>query len=292
MSLEVQGAGSSEGNGSLGWRERKQFLKDKLAELAAEIVTDPEKLKAFAERWRGGFRAYSLYNLALIWAQRPSATLCAGYHGWRKHGRHVKAGEKALWILAPAIFAAKGQGDKTEDEEEKVIHYFFPVPVFDYGQTDGQGLMIGNTQINGNGDVDIKAIAAAFNVPVEYSQGVADGHTDGRKIVISKRESKAQETACFFHELAHVLLKHVGDRLPSGVSRDVQELEAESTAYLVAACLGIDNEGAKFYLGNWAGQESRDKLAKSALRILSTAEKILRKAKPEAFGQRLAVDSN
>jgi len=290
VALEVQGISSSEGNGSLGWKERKQFLKGKLDELAAEIVTDPEKLKAFAERWRGGFRSYSLYNLALIWAQRPSATLCAGYHGWHKHGRHVKAGEKALWILAPAIFAAKGQGDKTEDEEEKVVKYFFPVPVFDYGQTDGQGLMIGNTQVNGNGDVDIKAIAAAFNVPVEYSQGVEDGHTDGRKIVISKRDSKAQETACFFHELAHVLLKHVGDRLPSGVSRDAQELEAESTAYLVAACLGIDNDGARFYLGNWQG--SRDKLAKSALRILSTAEKILRKAKPEAFGQRLAVEAN
>jgi len=291
VSLEVQGTESSEGNGSLGWKERKQFLKGKLDELAAEIVTDPEKLKAFAERWRGGFRSYSLYNLALIWCQRPSATLCAGYHGWRKHGRHVKAGEKALWILAPAIFPVKGKReDETEDEADKVVKYFFPVPVFDYGQTDGQGLMIGNTQINGNGDVDIKAIAAAFNVPVEYSQGVADGHTDGRKIVISKRESKAQEAACFFHELAHVLLRHVGDRLPSGVSRDVQELEAESTAYLVAACLGIDNDGARFYLGNW--QASKDKLAKSALRILSTAEKILRKAKPEAFGQRLAVDSN
>ena len=290
MALEVQGISSSEGNGSLGWKERKQFLKGKLDELAAEIVTDPEKLKAFAERWRGGFRSYSLYNLALIWAQRPSATLCAGYHGWHKHGRHVKAGEKALWILAPAIFAAKGQGDKTEDEEEKVVKYFFPVPVFDYGQTVGQGLMIGNTQVNGNGDVDIQGIAAAFDVPVEYSQGVEDGHTDGKKIVISKRESKAQEAACFFHELAHVLLKHVGDRLPSGVSRDVQELEAESAAYLVGACLGIDDPGAKFYLGNWNGD--RDKLAKSALRILSTAEKILRKAKPEAFGQRLAVESN
>lgn len=290
MSMEVQGISSSEGKGSLDWRERKRFLKDKLDELAAEIVTDPEKLKAFAERWRGGFRAYSLYNLMLIWCQRPTATLCSGYQGWRKHGRHVNAGEKAIWILAPAIFPVKGKGDQTEDEEEKVVKYFFPVPVFDYGQTDGQALMIGNTQVNGNGDVDIKAIAAAFNVPVEYSQGVEDGHTDGKKIVISKRESKAQETACFFHELAHCLLGHLEDRQRDKVLRDIAELEAESVSFLVGACLGIDDEGAKFYLGNWQG--SRDKIAKSALRILSTAEKILRKAKPEAFGQRLAVESN
>src|SRR4030042_5635655 len=238
VSLEVQGSGSSEGKESLDWRERKRFLKDKLEELAAEIVSDADKLKAFAERWRGGFRSYSLYNLMLIWVQRPTATLCAGYHGWRKHGRHVKAGEEALWILAPAIFAAKGQEDKTEDDQEKGIKYFFPVPVFDYGQTDGQGLIIGNTQVNGTGDVDTAAIAAAFGVPVEYSQGLADGHTDGKRIVISKRQSKAQETACFFHELAHVLLGHLEDKKKGKVARDVAELEAESTAYLVAACLG------------------------------------------------------
>lgn len=291
MSLEVQGILSSEGKGSLDWRERKRFLKDKLDELAAEIVTDPEKLKAFAERWRGGFRAYSLYNLALIWIQRPSATLCAGYHAWKKHKRHVKAGEKALWILAPAIFPVKGKReDETEDEIEKVVKYFFPVPVFDYGQTDGQGLLIGNTQVNGNGDVDILAIASAFDVPVKYSQGVEDGHTDGKTITLSKRENKAQEAACFFHELAHCLLGHLEDRQRGKVARDIAELEAESVSFLVGACLGIDDEGAKSYLGNWQG--SRDKLAKSALRILSTAEKILRKAKPDAFGQRLTVESN
>jgi len=288
--LEVQST-SSEGNGSLNWQDRKRYLKDKLDELAADIVTDPEKLKAFAERWRGGFRTYSLYNLVLIWAQRPKATLCAGFHGWKKHGRHVKAGEKALWILAPAIFPAKDKRqEETEDEVEKVIRYFFPVPVFDYSQTDGKELDIGNNHVNGNGNVDIKALAEAFSVPLEFSQGLADGHTDGKKIVISKRESKAQEAVCFFHELAHVLMDHVDEGKRGAVQRDVAELEAESTAYLVGACLGIENEGAKSYLGNWHG--SADKLRKSALRILSTAEKILRKAKPEAFGERLSVEVN
>jgi antirestriction protein ArdC len=273
------------------WRDRKRYLKDKLEELAGDIVTDPEKLKAFADQWRRGFRAYSLYNLVLIWVQRPNATLCAGYHGWKKHGRHVKAGEKALWILAPAIFPAKDKRlEETDDEGEKVIKYFFPVPVFDYSQTEGKELDIGNNHVNGNGNIDIKALADAFNVPLEYSQGLADGHTDGQKIVISKRESKAQEAACFFHELAHVLLHHTDERKRDTVNREVAELEAESTAYIVGACLGIENEGAKSYLGNWQG--SADKMRKGALRILSTAEKILRKAKPEAFGQRLSVEVN
>ena len=283
---------SSEGSASsMNWQDRKRYLKDKLDDLASDIVTDPEKLKAFAEHWRGGFRAYSLYNLALIWVQRPNATLCAGYRDWKKRGRHVKAGEKAIWILAPAIFPAKDKGQaETEDEEEKVIRFFFPVPVFDYSQTDGKELDIGNNHVNGNGSIDIRALAQAFNVPLEFSQGLADGKTDGQKIIISKRENTAQEAACFFHELAHVLLHHVEDGKRGAVQRDVAELEAEATAYLVGACLGIDNEGAKSYLGNWHG--SADKLRKSALRILSTAEKILRKAKPEAFGQRFSVEVN
>ena len=287
MVLKVQGISSSEGKGS-NWKERKRLLVSKLQKLANDIVTDPDKLKAFAERWRQGFRHYSLYNLMLIWCQNPTATLCAGYRQWNKHGRYVQAGEKALWILAPAIVPVKGQEDKPEEEQEKCIRYFFPVPVFDYSQTAGQELLIGNTQVSGNGNVDILAIAKAFNLPVEYSQGLDDGHTDGKKIVISKRESKAQETACFFHELAHVLLKHLDEK--KNVSRDIAELEAEATAFLVCSCLGIDNEGSKFYLGNWQG--NRDKLGKSALKILSCSEKILRKAKPEAFEERLQVQNN
>jgi antirestriction protein ArdC len=289
MSLEVQGTGSSEGKGSIDWRERKRFLKDKLEELAGDIVTDPDRLRAFAERWRGGFRSYSLHNLILIWIQRSDASLCAGFNQWKRHGRWVRKGEKAIWILAPAIVPVKGREDETEDECEKVVKYFFPVPVFDYSQTDGQALLIGNTRVSGDG-VDIQAAAAAFGIPVEYSQGVDDGHTDGKTITISRRDSKAQESATFFHELAHVLLGHLEDRQRGKLTADVRELEAESVSFLVCACLGVDNDGAKFYLGHWKGD--RSKLAKSALRILSTAEKILRKVKPEAFGARLEVQSN
>jgi antirestriction protein ArdC len=287
VSLEAQGA-SSEGMGSIDWKERKRQLTSKLQELAAEIVTDPDKLKAFAERWRGGFRSYSLHNLILIWIQKPEATLCAGFKQWKRHGRFVCKGEKAIWILAPAIFPVKGREDETEDETEKVVRYFFPVPVFDYSQTGGQELLIGNSRINGDG-VDIGAAAQAFGIPLEFSQGVDDGWTDGKKIVVCRRESKAQESAAFFHELAHVLLHWTGGRR-ADLSKDLKELEAESVSFLVCACCGIDNEGAKLYLGAWGG--SRDKLAKSALRIISAAEKILRKVKPEAFDKLLPVGAN
>jgi len=185
VSLEVQGNGSSEGKGSLGWRERKRFLKDKLAELAAEIVTDSEKLKAFAERWRGGFRAYSLYNLALIWAQRPSATLCAGYHGWHKHGRHVKAGEKALWILAPAIFPVKGKRSRCAIGDKDFMLKFYGID-----KSAGVGVLVclgsvpGDIQARAVGREALAYIAAHVpkrngggSHPLKKTGSLADGKT-------------------------------------------------------------------------------------------------------------------
>ena len=67
----------------------------------------------------------------------------------------------------------------------------------------------------------------------------------------------------------------------------MRELEAEATAYLVCSCLGIDNQGAKSYIGHWKG--SKEKIDKSAMKILGTAEKILRKVKPEWFERPLAM---
>ena len=261
--------------------ERNKLLLGKLKDLSSELVTDTDKLKAFAERWRGGFRQYSFYNLLLIAVQKRGATLCAGFKQWNKHKRWVNQGEKALWILAPGFVSVKKKNDQGEEEEaEKMLKYFFSVPVFDISQTTGQELLIGNTQVQANGDVSLDDVSSKFDYPVQVSNALADGSTDGVKIKVSKRKNQAQMIACYFHELAHILLDHAKDR-GKKLSREVRELEAEATAYLVCSCVGIENEGAKSYIGHWNG--SKEKIDKSALKILGTAEKILRKVKPEWF---------
>jgi len=270
--------------------ERNKVLLGKLKDLSSALVTDPDKLKAFADRWRGGFRQYSFYNQLLIAIQKGDATLCAGFKQWRKHKRWVNEGEKALWILAPGIVPYKKRivnkdGDEKEIEE-KVIKYFFSVAVFDISQTSGQELLIGNSEVMGNGDLSLDDVSSKFDYPVKVSQGLADGSTDGKNIKISKRSNRAQMVACYFHELAHILLDHAKDR-GKNLSRQVRELEAEATSYLVCSCIGIENEGAKSYIGHWNG--SKEKIDKSALKILGTAEKILRKVKPEWFDRPLAL---
>jgi antirestriction protein ArdC len=284
MSLEVEGT-SSQG---MGYQERKRYLVGKLNELAADLVLDKDKLKAFGERWKAGFHPYSFYNMLLIWSQKFDATLCAGFNQWKKHKRFVKRGEKALWVLAPGFTKVIKKDEETGanvETEEKQIAFFFPVPVFDYSQTDGQELEIGNTLINGNGNLKVEEVAKLFPYPLEFSQGIEDGSTDGKKILISRRENKAQEVACYFHELAHNLCGHLEEKRKAELTREQKELEAEAVSYLVCACIGIENDGAKYYVGAWNGD--RDRLGKSALRILRTAEKILRKVKPESFQKRI-----
>ena len=262
-------------------KERNKFLVSKLKDLAAGLVTDPDKLKAFADRWRGGFRQYSFYNMLLIAFQRDDATICAGFQQWKKHNRSVNKGEAALWILAPGFVKPKEKDDDREEEDRpQVVKYFFSVPVFDISQTSGEELKIGNSGITGNGDISLDDVSSRFDYPVKVSNGLADGSTDGKNINISHRENQAQMVACYFHELAHILLDHANDR-GKNLSRQVRELEAEATSYLVCSCLGIDNEGAKSYIGHWNGTE--EKIDRSALKILGTAEKILRKVKPELF---------
>jgi len=262
-------------------KERNKILVSKLKNLSSDLVTDPDKLKAFADRWRGGFRQYSFYNVLLIAFQKGDATICAGFQQWKKHNRSVNKGETALWILAPGFVQANNNSDDGEEEEEqRTVKYFFSVPVFDISQTSGEDLKIGNSGITGNGDISLDDVSSKFDYPVEVSSGLSDGSTDFKRIRVSHRGNKAQMVAAYFHELAHILLDHANDR-GKNLSQQVRELEAEATSYLVCCCLGIDNEDAKSYIGGWNGSE--EKIDKSALKILGTAEKILRKVQPDWF---------
>ena len=51
------------------------------------------------------FHNYSLNNTLLILAQKPDASLVAGYRSWQTNfNRHVDKGEKGLMILILIIF--------------------------------------------------------------------------------------------------------------------------------------------------------------------------------------------
>ena len=63
------------------------------------------------------FHTYSTRNTLLIHMQKPGATHVAGFRAWpTKFKRHVKAGEKAIKILAPTPFVIREENEKLDPE--------------------------------------------------------------------------------------------------------------------------------------------------------------------------------
>ncbi|MGM0876190.1 MAG: ArdC-like ssDNA-binding domain-containing protein [Bacillota bacterium] len=70
---------------------------------------------------------------------KPKATLVKGFNEWKKHGRFVKKGAKAIKVLAPLI-GKKKETEENEEKEKKVLYGFRYVNVFDVSNTDGKDL--------------------------------------------------------------------------------------------------------------------------------------------------------
>src|SRR5919205_1244439 len=82
------------------------------------------------------FHRYSLHNVCLIMAQRPTATRVAGFHTWRTIGRFVRKGEKGIAILAPIV----ARRQDSDDDDSRTVVGFRTAYVFDVEQTDGAPL--------------------------------------------------------------------------------------------------------------------------------------------------------
>ena len=242
------------------------------------------------------FHRYSFGNTVLILLQRPTATQVAGVNAWRKLGRTVRKGEKALWILAPMVYkrTEDSQGQREDGQGEKnatavkVVAGFKYVPVFDLFQTDGEDLPTVCNKLGGDdptGSFDtLVGVATSLGYVVELaelSDGVnGDCTYDLARIRVEMRNSPAQQLKTLAHELAHAAL-HQGL-----ADRRLAELEAESVAYVVCQSLGVDSGDYSFgYVATWAGgaEQARAGIKASGERIQKTAAALLApfEAQPE-----------
>jgi len=226
-------------------------LLDALTQGVAELA-DSDRWQAHLDV-QGQFRRYSFNNALLIGAQRPDATRVAGFAAWKKLGRTVVRGEKAIWILAPMV----GRRTRTDGGEEKrPIYGFRPVAVFDQGQTEGDDLPEACRNIEGDAPAAYREglirLAAQIGYSVEYAElpGTRNGDCsyDLRRIRVESRNQPSHQVKTLVHELAHAML-HQGQG-----DRALSELEAESTAYIVCRSLGLDSGEYSFgYVAVWAG---------------------------------------
>lgn len=209
---------------------------------------------------------YSLNNLFLIMAQQKDVSAVASFNAWKKLGRHVKKGSKALKVWAPYQVTKKdekGQPVLDKKGNEVKVTRFRLVPVFDVSQTEGKELarpiynLEGTHQDYANLYRAAKETAEAKGVRFEISKEdmKANGYynLNDNKIVIKAGMSEQQTLRTIFHEMAHSDLHNPKALEGQQLTRTNAELQAESVAYVVANHYGMDTSSYSFaYLANWS----------------------------------------
>lgn len=228
------------------------------------------------------FHHYSANNCILIAVQCPEATYVTGYGKWKTMNRIVKKGEKAIRIISPCPY--KQINEETGEEEEHLT--FRAASVFDISQTmqiPGTPQMhFGIEELSGNvPDYDrlIAAIIKAAPCPVSYVQisGGAKGYYKPADdiIAVCKGMSQLQTVKTLIHEIAHACLHNTEANKIRETDRNTKEIEAESTAYIVASCLGLDTSEYSFeYIASWSGKDNLSAVNTALKNIQHTADRI------------------
>lgn len=283
--------------------DRKQEMKhitDRLEKGVSEIFQS-EKYQQFLDTM-ARFPQYSLNNNLLIMMQKPDATLCQSYTGWKQMGRFVKKGEKGIRILAPAPYKMEREQDKLDEKGKAVldkdgepvketvqinITAFKPVSTFDLSQTDGEPLpTIGASELTGSVEgyaTLFEAIKEASPVPIGFEdiKGGTKGyfHTEENRIAIQEGMSEVQNVKTAIHEMAHAKLHNMEAqkaREDGGQTRSSKEVEAESVAYTVCQHFGIDTSDYSFaYVAGWSQGKEMPELKESLNTIRTAASELI-----------------
>ena len=229
------------------------------------------------------FHNYSFNNCLLIMLQCPYASYIAGFSTWKNSfHRSVKKGEKAIRIIAPCLH-------KHVDEdtgEETVYTTYRATSVFDISQTmqipNTEEIKLGIEELHGDVkdyDCILNAIVETSPVPVSYEQTV--GGIKGfyapveNRIVVGSGMSELQTVKTLIHEITHALLHNPDAIKGRKTDRDTQEIEAESTAFIVSSLLGLDTSEYSFeYIANWAGKDNLKAVNSAMKNIQDTANQL------------------
>ena len=294
----------------------KQSNKERIKEITAGIEKGIMELFE-SDRYRNylttmsRFHRYSLNNVMLIHAQRPNATLVAGFSKWKNSfGRHVKKGEKGIQILAPTPYKIKVDKEKLDpdtklpmlddegkpitEEKEVTIPMFKVVSVFDVAQTEGKPLPQISFSLTGDVaqyEVFMEALRRTSQVPItiEPMEPGMDGYFHLEKQAIFLREGMSQvQTVCAaIHEMAHSRLHNyekmteladdgVTILVPGEKDRNTEEVEAESISYAVCQYFGIETADNSFgYIATWSQGKELKELRASLETINKTSSELI-----------------
>ena len=241
-----------------------------LDQLAEQLEESSDALETFLMTM-GRFHRYSFWNSLLIQIQKPEATHVAGFNTWKTLDRHVRAGSKAIYILAPILTK-----QKTDSGDKEQLHGFKTAHVFDISQTDGKPLpQLG--VVKGRPGFALKKLhdyAKKLGITIKMSDGIrtAQGVSLGGTILLKAGMSQAEEFGTLVHELCHEKLHTQDER--ATLPKQVLEVEAEAVSFVVCSTVGLDtNSASADYIKCWKGnpkllRASLDRIQKVSSAIL------------------------
>jgi len=240
------------------------------ADLLKQAVDEPGLV---SEAYRQ-FHGYSIGNQILVLVQclhrniQPSPM--AGYKKWKKLGRQVRKGERAIGIWIPISWKAKVEDEETgEVTEEPMTTFKFKFCVFVMSQTDGDEVEF--PEVDGFDRAKALETLDLTEIGFDELNGNVAGFSRSNGVSVNPLGSHKFRT--WVHEAAHGLLHQNGNG--DGQGKAMRELEAEGVALIV--CEALEMEGSEYsrgYIQNWWGRGNPVPEA-SARRIFSVANKIL-----------------
>ena len=308
----MSSAGKEEPDGTLRYKTKENRQKEALDDVSKQVEEGIRK--AFSnDHYRdylkvvSRFPAYSFNNTVLIAAQKPDATLCAGFNAWKfKYGRHVRKGEKGIRIITPVKVKETVQEEKTDPntgqpvfgEDGQLVtssktvwkQRFQASTVFDLGQTEGdpmpENTLAGlrkliNTQegfdafLAGLGD--ISHLSVRFEKMPGGKDSVYDAYS--RVIVIREGMEQGDTLKAAVREVSQRLLhdrEQAGNR-SADKTQETRELEAASAAYIICDHFGLDTSDFSFpSLDDWSSRQDLKALRETGTTIRGTASQVIR----------------
>ena len=233
------------------------------------------------------FHDYSLGNAILAAFQLATRGLplapIASFNRWKNLGRKVRKGEKALSLIMPVTIKRKDKDEHTLEEGAGGAYMIFLLKRnwFSLDQTEGDVLQPEVwtpewDKAKALGVLDIR------EVPFEMIDGNCQGYAKRGVREVAVNPVAAMPWKTLFHEVAHHLLGHTATGDETGVMADgptmpkcIKEAEAEATAYLCCATLGLPGmEESRGYIQSWL--DGKEFPEKSARRVFAAADKILK----------------
>ena len=243
----------------------KAFQNQKFpAKIARTFIARDEKNDIPSNYW-------SLGNIALMTMQGTNDA--RGYNQWKKVGRHVKAGTKAIYILVPKTNQVKTKNAATGEEETTIVTTGFKrSAVFKVEDTEGAEIKIP--------DYTPKTLPPFFNVAgklnlkVEYMPFTKDylGFYSHNQ---QKIQLNSYDVDVYFHELAHAV--HDTIEPLSKVSKEKAEIVAEFSAAVLCQIVGIEGQAFNSYeyVKKYCNAATPNGIVKQIMKLLSTVEKVV-----------------